>query len=141
MPPEAAYKLGSLEDLEWFSDHFTAVGKLGVEDFQENFGKVIGVLQTETAAQVIVSNSFTSSPRGATHNYRFLHDHDGMRRLEFNLALTELSRMIDFSILDMDRILKKSGTADQLDWDSVAPTLYHPVASEAYRIMRERGLL
>jgi hypothetical protein len=138
---EPVYEIDSVEELTWFRDTFVPVGRISVDAFMDNFGRVIDILRNDTGTHVLVLNTFTTVPNSVRHNQQFLGESPGLRRLEFNLALTELSRKHDFSIVDVDRILKRIGTGAQSDWDSVQPEAYLPVAQEMYRTMRDRGVL
>jgi len=141
IPAEPVNQIESMEELSWFRENFAAVGRISVDGFMSNFGNVIDILRKDTGAQVLVFNTVTTMPFTPTHNYQFLEDFPARRRLEFNLALVELSRKHDFSIVDVDRIAKRSGTARQLHWDIVDPGLHLPIAREVYRILQERGAL
>ena len=96
--------LGDLATAKWFQQNFVSLGKMSVEDFGENFGKVIKLLKQKTNAHVLVFNHLTLEPGNLTHNYQLVKNSQTVRRMEFNLALVELSRQLDFSIIDMDRI-------------------------------------
>lgn len=129
--------LADLSAVTWFKQTFTRIGKMSVNNFQENLAKIIKLLKKNTDAHIIVFNALTVEPNTLTHNYQFVKNSLSMRCREFNLALVELSRKLDFSILDVDRILKRAGTRCQMDVGHFPPEIYQPIAQEAFRMMRD----
>ncbi len=63
-----------------------------------------------------------------------------MRWREFNIALMELSRKLDFTVVDMDRILKFAGIRTQVEFAHFLPRQNLFVAHEIFRILKERGV-
>lgn len=129
--------LGELSAASWFRDRFENIGQIGVEAFAENFTKIIGLLKTRIGVPILVYNVLTVEPRTRIHTYQFVNNPQVPRRREFNLALVELSRRLDFSIVDMDRLLKGAGLETQLDFGHLDPRLNIVVAQEVVRIMRD----
>ena len=132
-----AFNGGSTEKLNWLRAHFSSEGKISVGDFVTNFGKVVELLKNKVGARVLVMNAVTTTPGNVAHNYQFMKDQPAMRRLQFNLALVELSRKLDLSIVDVDRIVKRVGIRNQMDWTHTAPAVNLLIAQEAFRIMRD----
>ncbi len=131
---------GYPEKLLWFHENFESVGKMTVELFQESFAELVRVTRACTGAYILVFNTVTASPGAPCHNYQFLSNQRGRRRLEFNLALVELSRKLDFPIVDVDRIFKRAGVQAQVNWDSFDPRLHLLVAEETLRIFKGWGV-
>lgn len=129
--------LGDLSTAKWFRENFVSLGKMSVDDFVENFGKVVKLLKQKTNAHVLVFNHLNLDPGNLTHNYQLVKNSQLVRRMELNLALVELSRQLDFSIIDVDRILKKAGIGDMLDFAHFPVDLYQPIAREVFRILRD----
>ncbi len=124
----------------WFKENFASIGRISVDSFIENFTKIIKLIKENTGAHVLVFNTFTVDPGNLTHNYQFVKNSPSMRRREFNLALVELSRKIDFSIVDVDRVLKKAGFGPQQDFAHFPTDRYEAIAQETFRIMRDLGV-
>jgi hypothetical protein len=129
-----------MERGRWFQENFVSVGRMPVEEFVGSFERLIGLLRERAHAQVLVFNTPTVCPGPPRHSYQFVQDPRSIRRLEFNLALTELSRRLDFPIVDVDRILKRASNRSQVSWSEIEPRLYPWVAQEAFGIMRELGV-
>src|SRR5205807_8442856 len=102
--------LGDLPSLNWFRENFESVGRVRVEHFAENFRRLIPLVRARTGARVIVFNHLTIIPGDLTHNYQSGQAPQQMRWEEFGVARADLSRELDFSVVDMDRILKGAGT-------------------------------
>jgi hypothetical protein len=132
--------LADLAAAPWFRTEFVNLGRIAVEAFAANFGRVISELQ-QRGAHVLVYNFLCVEPRSTTHTYQFVANPMAIRRREFALALVELSRTLDFSIVDVDRCLKRVGILNQVDWGHVHPE-HHPVlAQEVMRILQDREVL
>jgi hypothetical protein len=124
--------------VNWFRENFVKVGRISLEDFADNFSQVVRLLKEKTGAHVMVFNVSAVDPGSKTHCYQFVKDPHNLRRLEFNLALAELSRKLDFPIVDVDRIVKRVGMSNlQVDFGHLPPKAYEPIGREAFGIMRE----
>lgn len=140
LPDSAADNVDSIDRFEWFHAHF-APTRMTVEGFVEAFSRVVNILQKDAGARVLALNVPTISSSSRVHNYQFLEDQPGSRRLEFNLALAEMSRRLDFAVVDIDRIARNAGLKSHFDWNLLDPGCYYLVAQEAYRIMMDRNWL
>lgn len=123
-------------ELHLFNENFAHIGKIPVDQFTDNFGRVITRLKASNK-HVIVFNTVTIAANDRCHSYQFLKESPSRRRLEFNLALAELSRKFDFPIVDVDRILKRNGVRDNITWDQFDPSLNIQIAEEAFNAMQE----
>jgi hypothetical protein len=132
--------LADLGAAKWFREHFVNIGRISLDAFRDNFSRIIRRLKQDTSAHILVFNVLTVDPGSLTHTYQFVKDPLGIRHREFNLALVELSRELDFSIVDMDRILKQVGVGNQMDFAHFPPDRYEPVAREVFRILMDRGV-
>jgi len=122
----------------WFQENFESIGRISVEDFVENFTKIIKLIKSRTGAHVLVFNSLTIEPGNLTHNYQFVKNPHWLRRRDFYLALAELSAKLDFAIVDVDRILKKVGVLEtQVDFGHFPMEAYGPISEEVFRILRD----
>lgn len=129
-----------LKDLSvatWFKRNFVSVGKISVEAFADNFTQVVRLIRERTQAHLLVFNVLSLQSGEQIHNYQFVKNPQSMRRREFNLALVELSRKLNFSIIDLDRILRKAGIGDMYDFAHFPNELNLPIAREIFRIMKE----
>jgi hypothetical protein len=132
-----------LEDLEtarWFRANFETLGRMPITEFMVNFTRIIEILKDRVTPHIIILNVLNPEPRGLTHNYQLLRHSMPTRKREFNLALIELSRKLNFSILDMNRTLQRTGIRHQVDWFHPNPRQYLPIAQELFRIMLERDI-
>jgi hypothetical protein len=129
----------TLEDLasvQWFRQEFEAIGLISVEEFANNFTRIIQTLRQEVGAPIMVVNIPTLEMERPTHNYQFEQNIDSMRRLEFNIALLELSRQLDFAVVDADRIVRRAGSRGQISIAHYTPKVNLLIAREMFRIMK-----
>lgn len=129
--------IGEVETLNWFKENFESVGKISVEDFYANMGKVITILRERTKAHVVVLNSLVIDPLKPVHNYQLLNQAHSRRRRDFHLALVELSRNMNFHVIDLDRSLKRQGVRQQVDFAHFPVEGMSAIAEQAYGIFRE----
>ena len=133
--------LENLERAEWFRGNFEKVGKIEVEEFHQTLGEVVRSFQEKAGAHVLVFNALVVEPGARTHNYQFVKHSPGRRRREFNLALAELSAELGFSVVDVDRVLKRSGISTQVDFAHFPLEKVEEVAAEVFGILREREVV
>ncbi|AFY35396.1 tetratricopeptide repeat protein [Calothrix sp. PCC 7507] len=129
--------LNNLSTATWLKEHFERLGKISVEAFFENYTKIIKQLQQTTSAHILVFNLLALEPGKKSHNYQFAKNSQNLRRKEFNLALVELSRQLNFSIVDIDRILKNYGINIMLDIDHFPLELNQTISKYICNIFRE----
>jgi len=132
--------LTDLSTARWFRENFVSVGRISLDAFRDNFARIIKLLKQSASPHILVFNALTVEPGSLTHTYQLVKEPLGIRHREFNLALVELSRELDFSIVDMDRILKWAGVGSQVDFAHFPPDRYEPVAREVFRILADRGV-
>lgn len=130
--------LASLDKVTWFREAFEKVGKISVDEFYVNFTEVIGTLKERTTPHVLVMNILEVEPGDPTHTYQLVPNPGTKRRREFNLALLDLSRELDFSIVDVDRIMKKRGVQSHVDFAHFSSDGFRPLADEIFGILEER---
>lgn len=129
--------LANLSTVRWFRENFEKIGRLSIEESHANLGKVIETLQRRTSAHIIVFNTLMVEPGSTTHSYQLIDNPMTVRLRRFDLSLIELSRALDFSIIDVDRILKREGIREQVDFGHFTPERFRPVAEELHRILVE----
>lgn len=130
--------LSDLSMAKWFSMNFRPAGKIKIDQFSANFEKIVQLLHKRTNAHILILNVLTVEPGSRTHNYQHIRNADEIRRREFNMALVELNRRYDFSIVDVDRALKQAGLRDtQMDFAHYPDEVYPYIGQEVYRILRD----
>lgn len=129
--------LRDLSSANWFRKHFVSLGRMTLETFIENFTQLINQIKQATNVHILVFNTLTIEPGNITHNYQFVKRPESLRRREFNLALVELSRKLNFWIVDIDKILKQTRTKNMVDFAHFPVELYQPIGQEVFRILEE----
>lgn len=132
--------LSKMETAGWIRNNFEKTGKMDVPTFQSTFSTLVMRIKNETDAHLIVYNALTVDPGDRAHNYQFMNSAPTIRYREFNVALMELSKKLNFSIVDVDRILKKYGVKNQKEIMHWQPECAQIVGSESIRVMREIGI-
>ena len=132
--------LDDLSAVGWFRENFENIGRIEVQAFASNHEKIIRLVRQRTGAHVVVFNVPTIEPGNLTHNYQFVRNPLVRRTREFNVALTELSRKLDFPIVDIDRILRKAGVGGQNDFAHFSTELFPVVAGEVCAVMNDLKL-
>ncbi len=130
--------LGDLDTVKWFARTFEKVGKIDLEDSMANMEKIITLVRQQLGAEVIVFNSLTVDPGRLVFDYKLSHSPHRTRRREFALGLIELSRKMDFSIVDVDRIIKGVGVSGLGDFVKFMPMHKKALGEEVVRVLRER---
>ncbi len=130
--------LGDLETVKWFGRNFEKVGKIGLEDSMANMRRIIELIRSELGAEVVVFNSLTVDPGRHVFDYKLSHSPHRTRRREFGLALVELAADLDFSIVNVDRIIKGVGVSGLGDFVKFMPMHKRAVAREFVRVLRDR---
>ncbi|MCI0394407.1 MAG: hypothetical protein L0332_13370 [Chloroflexi bacterium] len=132
--------LNDMLSVMWFNKNFEKVGRLSAEESMANFTRIIQLVREHTGAYILVFNVLGIEPGDLTHNFQFVGSSNMVRRREFNLALYDLSRQLDFSVVDVDRILKREGVQEQVDFAHWPLERFKPVAQEMFQMMREREI-
>jgi len=127
------------DDLLWFHETFEDAGELSVEGSMQNLTQVIRHF-SNSGARVILLNTVAAASGAAAHSYQLRTRFPSLRRLEFNVALAELSRKLNFPILDVDRTVKRAGINSQWNWDYFDTELYLKLAEAALGILKDLGV-
>ena len=135
-----AHVLADLDSVACFRESFVPIGRISLDNFVANFTRLITLLKARTGAHVLVYNTLTVEPGSPVHNLQLVKNFLPLRRRAFVLALAELSRQLDFSIVDVDRIVKRFGIRTQVDFARLPPQVNLLVAREVVRILRDRGV-
>lgn len=132
--------LGDLDSIRWFRENFESIGLIRVEEFVENYTQIIRLLRERMDAHLLIFTTLGVEPGTLTHNYQLVKNPQSMRWREFNIALMELSRKLDFTVVDMDRILKCAGIRTQVEFAHFLPRQNLFVAREIFRVLKRRGV-
>jgi len=124
----------------WFRQQFEPIGMMSVEAFVENFTRLVRSLRARTGAHVVAMNVLSLEPGNTTHNYQSVKHSDTMRWRQFNIALAELSRQLDFPVLDQDRVVRRAGMRGQMAAAHFPPAVNLLIAREAFRILKDGGI-
>lgn len=113
---------------EWFWREFRSVGRLSLRRSMDNLSAIVSVLRARSGLAIVVLNGRYVEGDGCES-----------RRRAFNGALRELSRALDFDVLDFDR-LAPPGAGRGLDLPRPPATLRRPVARALFESLRERDV-
>jgi hypothetical protein len=130
-----------LDRVAWMRENFTGLGKISVEEFHHNMGRIVIEVKQRTGAHVVVFNTLTVSPGDLTHTYQFVRVPQNLRRMEFDLALADIAAEHDISVVDVDRVLKLEGVKEQIDFAHFPMDRMIPIAREFHHVLREREIL
>lgn len=137
---EVKHVTANPQKVEWIKTQFESIGTLSAEQFRELFGKVLAVL-VGSGSTVVVYNMAVINPGDLTFNYQYRRNPAAIRRMEFNDVLADLVALHDVSLLNVDRILKREGIRDQVDFAHFPLEAMMPIAAEFDRILLEREVL
>ena len=127
------------EDRIWFASHYERTGLLSPEQSIANLEVLIDRLH-QYVRHVLVYTMSPIVPGERTHSHIGMAETLSWRIRHFNLALIELSRRVEFSVVDVDTLFARHG-ADRLKLDGVHITAEgcRLVAEEVVAILAERG--
>lgn len=129
--------LDDLSSLNWFRKHFEKIGRIPIDAFRRNLRQMVAEIRARTAADILIFNMLSVEPGAQHYNYQFVNSPETIRRRRFDLALADLSRELDFSILDVDKVLKGVGVKEQVDFGHCPIDRFAIVAEEIVRIMED----
>lgn len=127
--------LDDLDTVEWFRKNFVRIGRLTLDEFEKNTTRLIGEIRDRIGSKVIYYNTLALDPANPTHNYQLVQTAHSVRRREFIISLCQLSAALDFSIVDVDRILKTMGVEEQVDFAHFPVDRMMPIGAEVHRIL------
>ena len=136
-----AKKVTDDETLKWFQASFTSVGRLTPESWQPLFARVVEEVRSRMPAEIVVLNTLTVEPGTQMHNYGLRRNPEGIRRRGFHLALGDLARQLDFRIIDIDRVLKRDGVSEQIDFAHFPAERFEAIAAEGFEVLRNLGAI
>ena len=127
--------------VEWMRSDFEPLGRLTLDQIQENYRRLVPLLQERTGAQVVVYNTLVVEPADPTHTFQHRRNPEGLRRRELHVMLAMLSAELGFTILDVDRVLKGHGVDEQLDFAHFPQSAFEPLAREGVRVLDRLGVI
>jgi hypothetical protein len=133
--------LRDLAVVDWFRQKFIKVGRQSLEQFVQNLRRMVDIIRRRTNAHILVFNTLQVDPGGMDYNYQFVKNPHTMRRREFFMAMVEISRELDITLIDTDRVLKQAGTRGQVDFGHPTREFHPLIAREIARILRELGVV
>jgi hypothetical protein len=129
-----------LEDLDvvkWFSKEFEKVALISVDDYVRNLESIVTELRTRCGAESVVYSALAVDPGNPTHNYQLVREAKVIRRREFHIALMDLSKKLNFHVVDVDRILKRDGVQEQVDFAHFSVEGMQSIGAEFYEVLKE----
>ncbi len=133
--------LNNLDKVAWLKKEFEKVPRLTVDEFRKSFGRVVREVKERTGAEVLVYTSQSLEPGSREHNFSLVRNPQHLRRREMNVAVAELSRELDFGLVDVDDILKCEGIEDQVDFAHFPLERMEPIAKEVTKMLLEREVI
>ena len=123
--------LADLDRAKWLKENCTKLGRMTVDEFKTHWRRLVPEIKSRTGAKLMVFNVMVIDPGSRQSNYQLVNDPASLRRREFNVALFDLSRELDFSVIDIDRVLKNASVLEtQMDFSHYPPEMYGPVGRE-----------
>jgi hypothetical protein len=105
-----------------------------------NFSRVVERIRASFACPIVIANLSPWVADERLHSYRGVTASLSERIKRFNLGLLEVSRALDVSILDIERVLAEAGAKAHTDrLLRLDPAGCRLVAQELLRILEERG--
>lgn len=128
--------------LAWRREAFSNVQPISPEQAMDDLAKVVERLRQSSDAPVLVANMSAAVPGETVHSYIGLPETLSHRIRRFNLALIEAAHELDFSIIDIDRIVAQGG-AERLMIDPTHFTFEgcRRIALETARILEDCGVI
>lgn len=126
---------------QWLQENFFPVEFIQVQQFKDNFIKIIRAIKEGLKAHVIMYNCSSFDPEDKQSNYYKLHDDTlAVRIQKFNLALMNISVLEGISIIDVDRLIAELGGGRHvLQCLSYSNEAYHAICQEFQRILEDIG--
>jgi hypothetical protein len=129
--------LGDLDVVKWFSTNFQKVGKISVDDYARNVETIVTELRDRAGAEPVIYSALAIDPGNPCHNYQLVRGAKVIRRREFHVALMDLSKRLNFPVVDVDRILKRDGVQEQIDFAHFTAEGMRSIGAEFYRVLKE----
>jgi hypothetical protein len=132
--------LRDLDAVSWFRQHFEPVAPLSVDEFADKFTTIIRLLRERGSPRILVLNCLAVSVDSRTHTWQLERHPRSFRWRELHLSLCELSRQLDFAVVDLDRILKSCRIRAESELIRLNPEQNQRLAYELFKIMHNMGV-
>jgi hypothetical protein len=131
-----------LADLEWLQRNCVPLQRCSAEDSMQHLLGVIERFRQVNDAPILVSNLSTVTPGETVHAYLGIDESYAQRVRRFNVALVDAAMQVDFSIVDVERIVATGGARTLLtDAIHLSAEGCRAVAGEVVRILDDYGVL
>jgi hypothetical protein len=132
--------IGDSEVLSWFQQKFEPVAPLSIDEFSDQLATIIRLLRERGSPRIIVFNSLTVPLESLTHTWQLVRHLLPIRYRELHVSLCELSRKLDFIVVDLDRILKRCRIRTEIRMTRLNPQQNQLVIRELFDILRDTGV-
>lgn len=134
-------KVTDTQTLDWFRANFTSTGRLTPELWQPLLARIIEEIRGRISTEIVVLNTLTIEPCTTIYNYGLRRSPEGARRRRFHLALADLARELDFRVIDIDRVLKRDGVDQQIDFAHFPAERFEAIAEEGLEVLQDLGVI
>jgi hypothetical protein len=140
VPPPGWEQKWSSKQRDWFLENFIPLGQTSVEQFRQDFGRLMNVLQQERETQVMVYGCASYDPADNSHNYHSTGETLALRAHRFNHALFLLSQQTGAIVIDVDRLIAEIGGAAHVrQVFQYSPEANETIGRELVRIIEDLG--
>jgi hypothetical protein len=129
-------------DQTWLRGAFLPERLLEPAETMAGLAAIVARLRERSTVPILIYNLSPIDPGEWIHCYQGMDETVSMRIRRFNLGLTELSRDVGISVVDVDTVLARAG-ADRLKYDVAHLNAEgcRVVAGEVVRILEDIGCL
>ncbi|CAG0941160.1 hypothetical protein BROC_01307 [Candidatus Brocadiaceae bacterium] len=126
---------------QWFREYFIPIGLIQVQQFKENFVRLIRAIKERLNAHIIVYNCSSVDLEDQTYNYyKLQNDVLSLRIHKFNFALIEISTSEGISIIDVDRLIAElGGERHVMKRLSYSKEACHAICQEFQKVIEDIG--
>lgn len=129
-------------DRKWLRAEFEPGRLADPDEALDDLKAVVERLRAASDAPVLIYNLSSLVPGETVHCHTGMDDILSTRIKRFNLGLVDLSRRMDVSIIDVDRIVAMHGAAAmKADTTHLTEPGCRAVAAEVLRVLADRGCL
>lgn len=140
-PPPDWEKRWTPMQKQWFQEQFSPIGLIQVQQFKENFVRLIRAIKERLHAHIIVYNCSSVDLEDQTYNYyNRQNDVLSLRIHKFNFALIEISTSEGISIIDVDRLIAElGGERHVMKYLSYSKEACYAICLEFQRVLEDIG--
>jgi hypothetical protein len=127
---------------EWLRTECVNAGATPLETTMTSLERLVPAVEERLGAHVLVYNLSPAVPEEKIHCWLGAEESVSLRVRRFNVALSDLSARLGFSVVDVERIAAAAGTDRiKVDLPHLKAEGWRLVAEEVVRILEERGVL